>query len=981
MQRQIGFVGRERELAMLAARLGSAAGGGGQMVLLAGEPGVGKSRLAEEAAALAARLGMRCCWGRATDEEGSPPYWPFRQVLRGLGQSGGAPGRHTGRVIPELGDVVVAGASGAGQRFRLFEEVSGVLAAEAETDGLLVVLDDLHWAEEASLRLLVHLARGVAGSRLAVLAIYRDTEIGEPLRRMLASLAGEASVTRVGLTGLAEAEVGDLLTGITGRPSPDSAVGAVSRRTQGNPFFVAELARLLVGGERGDGAELPAGVRDAVRGRLDRLSAWCARVVSAAAAVLGSAVDPPALAVAAGWEVGEVLNALDEAVAAGILTAPADTGARAGGSTGAATEARSTGVRFGHDLIREAARLEVSTAERLTLHLRMAEYLIGRVDAADQVSEVAFHLLESLPAGDAGLAVAWAERAAAQAMTQLAWEEAAALYGRAVAAAADAALGRPERCRLLLDRARAQLRAFDTLGARRSLLAAAAIARETGDARAIGEAAMIMEGVTDFAWDATGAALYAEALAGIPEQDSALRARLLAQFAVNDSWSSSTDAESRAADALAMAERVDDRKAVKEALRARQLARSGPDGVADRLALGDRMLAMGEADHDDDSVLWGRLWRFDALAQLGQIDQAEAELDPIETVARRLRSPLARWHALRYRATIALARGRFGDALTLGEQALELARRAGHEGALLPAHTFLVIVQTQTGSAGWSNGEGIQKDPTDTMVPPTWAIRASLLVAAGRRDQARQIYRTLPPPSSMPPFFLLTALATMAELSAEFDDREAAAETYRAMAPYADLFTCGGAGVIAILGSTRLPLGRAAATLGRLDDAVRHLRAAAEVNDRAGMPPMTAFARYELARALTRRRRPGDRDEAAALAESTGVVADGLGMAPLRERCADLTRSLSGRAAGPLTRREDEIAVLVSQGLTSRRIAAAAHIAERTVENHVQHILGKLGFTSRAQIAAWVASGRPRRQTDADPGQTHGPPRMSTGHE
>ncbi|MEW9549761.1 AAA family ATPase [Nonomuraea sp. NPDC050783] len=952
-------MGREHELALVEDRLGAAAGGAGQVVLLAGEPGVGKSRLAEEAAALAARLGMRCCWGRATDEEGNPAYWPFRQVLRALGRSGAAPGRPAGLLGPDPGDV-----GGAEQRFRLFEEVSELLVAEAEKSGLLVVLDDLHWADEASLRLLVYLARGMAGARLAVLAIYRDTEIGEPLRRTLAALAGEASVTRVRLTGLAEAEVGDLLAGVTGWPSPESVVGAVSRRTRGNPFFVAELARLL-GGEQGDGAELPDGIRDAVRGRLGRLSAWCERVVSAAA-VLGSAVDPPALAAAAGWDVGEVLDALDEATAAGILTAAPDAGAGAGTGAGTgAAESGSTSIRFGHDLIREAARLEVATARRLTLHRRMAEHLIGRVDAADRAGEVAFHLLESLPAGDAGLAVAWAERAAGQAMAQLAWEEAAALYGRALAAAADAALGGPDRCRLLLARARAQVRAYDMVNARRSLLAAADLAREAGDARTVGEAAMVMEGVTDFVWDATGAALYAEALAGIPEQDSVLRARLLAQFAVSDSWSPLSDAGARSAEALAMAERVGDRRAVKEALRARQLALSGPDGVTDRLALGDRMLAMGEADRDDDAVLWGRLWRFDALAQLGRLDEAEAELDPIDAVTRRLRSPLARWHALRYRAAIALARGRFDDARGLSEQALELARRAGHEGALVPSHGFRLIVATQTGEDDPSIEEATQTAPPTVAISAVWA---SWLMAAGRRDEARQVYRALPPASSVPGFLLLSTLFATAELAAEFGDREAAAGTYRAMAPYADLFACGGAGVIAILGSMRLPLGRAAAATGRLDDAVRHLRVAAEVNERAGTPPMAAFARYELARALARRRRPGDRDEAAALAESAGATAGGLGMAPLRARCAELARSLSGQVAGPLTRREDEIAVLVSQGLTNRQIAAAAHIAERTVENHVQHILGKLGFTNRAQIAAWVAAGRPRRPADPRPG-------------
>ncbi|MGH3881102.1 MAG: response regulator transcription factor, partial [Actinophytocola sp.] len=123
---------------------------------------------------------------------------------------------------------------------------------------------------------------------------------------------------------------------------------------------------------------------------------------------------------------------------------------------------------------------------------------------------------------------------------------------------------------------------------------------------------------------------------------------------------------------------------------------------------------------------------------------------------------------------------------------------------------------------------------------------------------------------------------------------------------------------------------------------------------------------FELARVLARRRRPGDRAEATALAASAGAEATRLGMAPLRSRCEALAASLSGTAPGPLTKREREIAVLVSQGLTSRQIAAAAHISERTAENHVQHILDKLGFANRAQIAAWVVASRPEMSTSAE---------------
>jgi DNA-binding CsgD family transcriptional regulator len=235
---------------------------------------------------------------------------------------------------------------------------------------------------------------------------------------------------------------------------------------------------------------------------------------------------------------------------------------------------------------------------------------------------------------------------------------------------------------------------------------------------------------------------------------------------------------------------------------------------------------------------------------------------------------------------------------------------------------------------------------------PMRGLLALRQLAAGHRAEAERTYRALDPPASMPPFVLLTALAGTAELAEAFDDRPAAAEVYRLLAPFAELFVCGGAGVVACLGSAHQPLGRAAATLGRLDDAVRHLRLAVAANERAGMPACAALARYDLAR----RRRPGDREEAAALAGSTVATADRLGMAPLRRLGGELAEALAGRPAGGLTDREYEVAVLVSQGLTSRQIAAAAHISPRTAENHVQHILAKLGFSSRAQIAAWVAT-------------------------
>src|SRR6266508_4409346 len=923
------LVGRVAERAILAGCLRSTLDGRRQLVLIAGEPGAGKTRLAEEAVDQARELGLACALGRASEDEGSPPYWPFLQVFRGL------PGRPPAELSGGLAGRDEPPAS-ARERFLLFEVTAEALAAAAQPIGLLVVLDDLQWADAATVRLLVHLATGVTPARLMVVATYRDTETAGqgPFHGAVAALAREASVTRVRLGGLGEAEVAAYLAAVTGWEMPASVVAAIWRRTRGNPFFVGELGRLLVSSTDG---QLPDGVRDAVRDRLGRLSPSC-RATVAAAAVLGSDVDPVAVAHVTGTDLGTVLASLDEAsVAAILIGAPAR--------------------RFAHDLFREAARLDVPTAERLTLHRRMAEHLCVRGGGDARVAEIAFHWLESLPAGDATQAVAWTQRAADRAMTQLAWEEAASLYRRALDAGdTHGVIAAPDRCRLLLAMAQAQVRAFDLDNCRRSLLAAVEIARAAGDVESLARAALTMEGVNDVVWEPTSRALCAEVLDQLPSGDSAVRARLLALLVAAGGWGVPEQSRVRSAEALAMAERVGDRHALREALRARQMALSGPDGAADRLALGDRLVALG-GDSDDDAVLWGRLWRFDALAQLGELNEAEAEAERINAVAVRLRSPLAAWHVARCRAAVTAARGRFQQALAYGREAELAAKRAGSLSAHVPSQGLLLMLRSQVGALDSSSFEPTEPHHGAPVPAFQRAVYATWLLAEGRRDEANRIYRSLPPVGELPPFVHLSAYAAMAELAAQFEDRETAAQMYRLMLPHADLFVCSGAGVMMILGSVRYPLGIAAATMGRLDDAVRHLRAAIDIGERTGMPPAVAQATYQLARVLARRTRPADRDEAAALATAAATLADRLGMRPVQRQAQDLAESLTGHRPGRLTRREREVAALVAQGLSNRQIAAASHISERTVESHVQHILDKLGFTNRTQIAAWVAAG------------------------
>ncbi|HEY3471771.1 MAG TPA: AAA family ATPase [Amycolatopsis sp.] len=908
------LVGRERESGLLAARLDQARAGRGGLVLVAGEPGIGKTRLVQEAAAGAEALGVPVAWGRASDEEGSPPYWIFRQIARDLG-----------RALPPA----LAEGGTATDRFEAFEAFAAQLLAAAEPDGLLVALDDLQWADAASLALLVHTVRSAARSRLLLVATYRDTEtVGrEALTSALAALAHEAGQTRLRLVGLPTADVRRQLELVTGETVRPEVAAVVSRRTGGNPFFVGELAGLLDSGVDA----LPDGVLDTVRARLARLTARTRELV-ATAAELGSEPDPCGLAAVTGHALDVVLGALDEAAAAGLVVSR-------------------PGWRFRHDLIREAARADLPTAARADAHARLAGWLAGRPGAAERATEIAHHLLASAPVGDPREAAEWAERAGDQSFERLAWEQAADLYRRALDIGAPPDPG--DRGRLLRRHATALTRDGDIQSAKAILAKAAEAAREAGDPAALGEVALAMEGLSDPWGDFSGDRLAAEALAQLPAEDSPLRARLLALRAGEAGFAGGEDPDRASAEALAMAERLGDTQVLRSALRARQMARSGPDGVHERLELAERMAALGRSEVDDDTLLWGLLWRFDALMMLGRLDEAEALLGPMRRLSDRLRRPLARWHYLRGVAAVEATRGRFDAAIATVRDCLGLVEGRAHESVVGVSVFVLLTIDGLTGREDLVTAEQFEAFDRNSpgFVRPVyglyWAQRGDL-------ERARRILHPADGEALAQPA-LLPTLATRAELAALMDEPAVAADMAARLRPHADLFVTGGAGTVTNFGSVRTYLGLALATSGHLDEAVRELRLGVAANDTAGAPPFAALARFELAKALARRRRPGDLAEAAALAATAIAAAERLGMAPLRRRATELAAGLRGDAPAGLTPRETEVAAHVAEGLTNKQIAALMHISERTAESHVQHILTKLGLANRTGIAAWAA--------------------------
>ena len=435
------LVGRDDQLAALDGVLAGARGGRGRVVLVAGEPGIGKTRLAEEAARRGTAAGIRVAWGRCHEGDGAPALWPWAQVVRQLAAEL-APGQLAamlgpsaawlGQLMPELaeparpaGPLPVADLGAA--RFQLNQAVAGLLRRAAETRPLLVVVDDLHWADVPSLSLLAFLAGELKDARLVVVGTYRDVEAlpGRPLADTLGALAREPVVERIPLGGLDRAGVARLIgAAIGGRPA-EPLVQAVADRCGGNPFFITELLRLLQSERQlaaPDAAaaarrDIPVGVRDVLRRRLARLPAQTGTVLMVAA-VAGRGFDLDLVEAVTGLDDEAALDAAEAAVLAGLVI----------------EDDRAAGrYRFAHALVRETIYEDISRARRARLHARVADALVATRGAEPEpAAEMAYHCWQAAPVIGAGRALPHLLRAGEQAAAQLAYEAADEHFERAL---------------------------------------------------------------------------------------------------------------------------------------------------------------------------------------------------------------------------------------------------------------------------------------------------------------------------------------------------------------------------------------------------------------------------------------------------------------------------------------------------------------------------------------------------------------------
>jgi tetratricopeptide (TPR) repeat protein len=899
-ERGSAFVGREEELRLLEAELGDASAGRGRLVAIAGDPGIGKTRGVEEFIARASIPPGRVLWGPCPVHAGAPPYWPWQQAIRAYADTNdpatlaselGAEGADIARLVPALRRHVSGREDGAPAvesdewRFRLFDAVASFLRRVTDRLPLVIVLDDLHWADPASLQLLTFLARELRGMRLLLLVTYRPLEV-ESRPSLVESLGRTARHIQLG--GLGREEVGEVIRRMTGVSPASGMVDDIHRITEGNPFFLGELVRMLDAEamlERPDLASLPiripAELRATIRQRLAPLNDDQRRLLEVAA-VVGRDFDVGLLEVACELERDRVLEQLGAAISARLL------------------DERLTALgrgRFAHALIRETLYEDLAPGQRSELHRRVGRALerlsAGCLDRP--YGELAHHFFRAAPLGDAVTALEYAARAGDQAAAQFGYEEAVGHFERATQLLAMLPADRARRVALQLALGNAALRASDTRKARAAFEQAAHDAGSLGDADALAGAALgyqearIPVGVVD----PTEVRLLEDALRALGNDDSALRSRMVLGLGRALMYAAEPERSRALADeALAIARRVGEPVALATALWAKHFLMMGPGDLRERLAVLAEGIGLAERAHAPSIAFASRTSLVHDLLESGDIVSAEREIDALARDPEHSRLPVRRWIVAVLRASLAISSGRVEEGARLSAQAMEL-RRDGQDPAVLMTHCGqMFVARREIGALGESLEQSIAVFADSYPGMHSWPCTLAVAHAeAGRTDAARELVERLGRHgfTDVPrDVHYLPALAMLAEAVHLLGDAARAEQLYPLLLRHADRNVVASWWSPAYVGSVARYLGLLAAAAGRLDDAARHFEDAATANARMAIRGQLAHTMVDHASVLFTRNGPGDREHGMRLITEARTTAEELGLGRLRQRIAQI---------------------------------------------------------------------------------------------
>lgn len=905
---RIAFVGRANELDRLEA-LGSSESCG--LIAVAGEPGIGKTRLVSEFAGRAEADGALVLFGRC-DEETLVPFQPFIEALRSY--VGRCPAEQLRRQVadggPELSRILPAlrrrlpdlpeppASESESERFRLFELVAAFLARIEASVPLVLVVDDLHWADRPTLSLLRHLlrSRDVDGRPSLIVATYRSTEIEEATSGVLADFDREGLLGRISLAGLGGAEVSRLMAEWAGAQPPIELARAVYEETEGNPFFVEELLHSLA--EAGavspgegiwapsvdalDAMGVPEGIKHVVARRLSRIAPDAKRVLTIAAAI-GQEFGFELLERLTDLSGDALAEALEQAAAAQLIC-------ERPGAFGL--------YRFAHALIRETLYEDLTLTRRVLLHRRIGEALedLYADSLAVHLAELAHHFYQAARDGDLAAAIDYGERAGEHAALQLAYEEAARHYDRALRAL-ELSPQRQEgrRCELLIARGEAERRAGDPTY-RQTLLAAARLAAELEDPERLVRAALANNRgffSSTAGIDEERVAVLQSALDAYDTKDSPIRARLLAYLSVELVPDPDWDRRAGLSDeALTMARRTGHPETLVIVLHQRFTALWGPRTLSERRAIAAEAINVAERLDDRTLAFYPANLAAHAAMEAGALEEADAFLARARAVADELGEPTLHWFETVARAKRALITQAPSDAERLAFEALELGQSAGQDDALSWMATQVFVARLNDGRLedpleGIDGVRGLFAEGS-TARRATDAMAATTLCETGRIAHARTLFdgRLAEELSRLPHDWGALAIPALCALvCAHLDDARRAHTLYALIEPYADRFVDMGP---VWLGSASHYLGLLAATLDRYDEANAHFARAADAHRAIDATAWFARTHLDWAATLLDPSSPGDASRAAELLGDAQAAARQLGIEAMQRRAASL---------------------------------------------------------------------------------------------
>ena len=851
------FVGRATDLEALASVYAEASQGSRRIALVYGEPGIGKTRLAAQFVQRASEDGAIVLYGRC-DEEGLLAQQPFVEALRQYihlcpahelaGQLHVISGELR-RLVPEIAELIPdlpepLSGDPEGARSRLFEAVCSLLCQAAQDRPVVLVLDDLHWADQPTLLLLKYLARYPREARLMVLGTYRETELDveHPLARMLAQLGRERRVLCHALEPLDAAAVSQLVGILAGDDASPELRRIVYEGTEGNAFFVVEVLRHLsesgaigaeAAGHLGGRLAVPDGVKDVIAQRIRSLGPATSRLL-VTASILGREFELAVLQRLSPLAEDELLDGLESAVRARVIEEVAAAAGR---------------YSFSHALIRDTLYGSVTATRRVLVH-RRAGAAIEEVHGSDlepYLAELAHHYADAGASGDLAKAIEYGTRAGEHATEQLAYERAAAHFRQAaeLVDAVDPERLQRQRCDLVIAQGEAERQAGDA-AYRTTLLGGARLAQQLDDPERLARAVLANNrGIFSSGQgiDRERVSMLQWALDTYDPADSPTRAALLSLLALELITDHDATVRDRLhGEAIGMARRVGDPRTLAIVLTQRCATQWTPSQtVAERRA--QLREAAELADRLDDALLVGHTAYLGAHAAMntGDLDECDDQLTRLHAVAEALAQPFMRWIYMMARAKRYVISGPGEDAERAAFAALEIGRRAGHPDAMMWFLGQIVAARFVNGTLDRDKphmpelistpGEAIPSSPEIT---PSRSLplligagMSAVLCEVGRDEDARGHLEFVMRDGldDLPSDYTALTIAVYASVAcAQLADTVKAKRLYEILEPWRDRLVTTGAGWF---GATEHYLGLLAATLGRRDEAAAHFAAAA----------------------------------------------------------------------------------------------------------------------------------------------------------